>query len=74
MTVDDEDSLGLSVFGQYEPCQTQLIKDNLREGEVFIDLGANIGYFTLIASKIVGPKGHVYAFEPNPVIFSILKN
>ena len=33
---------------------------------VVFDFGANIGWFTLIFSKFVGPKGHVYSFEPGP--------
>ena len=50
--------------GYYEPSNTLLIKGNLRIGGVFVDVGANLGYFTVLAAKIVGPQGKVYAFEP----------
>jgi FkbM family methyltransferase len=42
------------------------IASNLGRGDVFYDLGANVGFFTLIAARLVGPEGHVYAFEPSP--------
>ena len=48
----------------YEPHVTTQVVSKLKEGDVFVDLGANIGYFTLMAAAIVGQKGHVHAFEP----------
>ncbi len=51
---------------QYEPHVTRALRDTLSRGATFVDVGANIGYFTLLASKIVGPAGRVVAFEPNP--------
>jgi len=50
--------------GQWEEGTTKFIKDNLRSGDTFIDVGASVGYYTLLASKLVGPKGKVYSFEP----------
>jgi FkbM family methyltransferase len=44
----------------------KLLSDFLRQGDVFIDVGANIGYLSLIASFIVGEDGLVVAFEPDP--------
>lgn len=38
----------------------------LSEGDVFFDIGANVGYFSQLAGSIVGPAGRVFAFEPNP--------
>jgi len=46
----------------------------LREGDTFVDVGANIGHLTLCASRIVGDKGAVHAFEPHPKIFRYLQN
>ena len=47
--------------------------DNLREGQTALDLGANIGYFTVLFSRQVGPPGHVLAFEPGPLSFALLQ-
>ncbi|MCK5306489.1 MAG: FkbM family methyltransferase [Candidatus Omnitrophica bacterium] len=57
----------------YEPPTTKYINTNLREGEIFIDIGANVGYYTLLTAKIVGPSGKVYAFEPEVKNFLALK-
>jgi len=65
------ESLG---FGKrWSPMETEIIKSNLKEGDTFVDVGAHIGYFTLIAARLVGPHGHVYSFEPNPRSFNILQ-
>ncbi|MEW6125115.1 MAG: FkbM family methyltransferase [Pseudomonadota bacterium] len=48
----------------YEPVETAFVRAQLREGGVFLDIGANIGWFTMLASTIVGERGHVHAFEP----------
>jgi len=73
MYLDEKDTLGLSLGRAHEPHIIELIKKQIAEGDVVIDLGANIGYFTLIFSKLVGPRGKVFAFEPDPTNFSILK-
>lgn len=57
----------------WEDLETRWILHTIRRGDVFVDVGANIGYYTVIASKIVGDEGHVYAFEPDPTSFAILK-
>ena len=57
----------------YEPEVIKEIKSTLNNGSTFIDGGANIGFFSLIASKIVGPTGTVIAFEPTPSTFNYLK-
>jgi FkbM family methyltransferase len=43
-----------------------VVADALRSGDVFLDIGANVGFFSLLAARIVGPTGAVYAFEPVP--------
>lgn len=60
-------------FGIFEPLETKLFKNSLREGMVVLDIGANIGLFTLISAKIIGEAGHVYAFEPSQDNFQILE-
>lgn len=59
--------------GVFESSETQVIVQCLREGDTFFDVGANIGYFSVIAAACVGPLGKVFAFEPEPVNFSLLK-
>lgn len=45
----------------------------LRPGDHVIDVGANVGYFTLVAARLVGPTGGVHAFEPSPQVFPWLR-
>jgi FkbM family methyltransferase len=52
------------VCEEYEMSERSFLKDFLRPGDIFVDVGANIGLFTIIASRYVGARGHVYAFEP----------
>lgn len=57
----------------YEPHVTQVIEKYLKKGDTFVDAGANIGYFSLLAASIVGPQGLVVAFEPNPANLDLLR-
>jgi FkbM family methyltransferase len=59
--------------GLWEPFETSLIMSRLKAGDVFVDVGANIGYFTIIAASLVGKQGHVYAFEPDPENYRLLQ-
>jgi len=63
----------LAIGGIYEPETTLLLREELKEGSVVADIGANIGYHTLIEAAIVGSKGRIYAFEPDPRNFRLLK-
>ncbi|MBA8804629.1 FkbM family methyltransferase [Nocardioides ginsengisegetis] len=58
----------LYVFGFWERDLSEWLKDQLRPGDVFLDVGANIGYFSLLASRVVGPTGNVLAFEAIPSV------
>jgi len=58
--------------GRYEPQETQLLGDLLQPGNVFVDVGANWGYYTLAAAHMVGPEGRGVAFEPEPRLFALL--
>lgn len=62
----------LYYFGLWEPNLSAWIENRLSPGEVFIDVGANIGYFTLLAANRVGPSGRVVAVEAMPAIFQHL--
>lgn len=50
--------------GEYEPACTAIIRQHVAPGHTFVDVGANVGFFTLLAAGRVGPTGHVLAFEP----------
>jgi FkbM family methyltransferase len=60
-------------FGLWEPQLTDWISQRLRPGDTFIDVGANIGYYSLLASKLVGKGGSVVAIEASPAIFRELE-
>lgn len=55
-----------------EPELVQFVRDNLEKGDVFVDVGANIGLVALEASRKVGSSGLVLALEPNPWVFKKL--
>jgi FkbM family methyltransferase len=58
----------LYFFDVWEPALTRFMRERVRPGAVVADIGANIGYYTLLLSRLVGPGGHVYAIEPSPEI------
>lgn len=58
--------------GVYEKHETELFKGLIKPGMVVADIGANIGYYSLIAAKLVGNEGNVYAFEPDPNNYELL--
>lgn len=62
----------LYYFGLWEPNLTAWIERRLKRGDGFIDVGANVGYFTLLASDCVGPDGNVVAIEAMPAIYEHL--
>jgi FkbM family methyltransferase len=50
----------------YEPHVTERLRARLLPGATFVDVGANVGFYALLAAQRVGPSGRVIAFEPNP--------
>ena len=63
----------LSISGVFGPRDTQTMKDNVLPGNIVVDLGANIGYFTCLLAKLVGEDGKVFAFEPDPRNLKLLR-
>ncbi|TXS92733.1 FkbM family methyltransferase [Parahaliea maris] len=59
--------------GIWEPFETSLVQRFLEPGDVFVDVGANIGYFTVLAALCVGPAGRVFAVEPDPANLALLR-
>jgi FkbM family methyltransferase len=62
------------LFGAWEPHLSAWIQDRLRPGDTFVDVGANVGYYTLLAASCVGPQGHTVAIEASPSIFGLLSD
>jgi FkbM family methyltransferase len=73
MFLDKQDTLELATREIYEPLETKLLLERLKPGQTFVDIGANIGYYTLLAARQVGPQGKVYAFEPDTENFKLLQ-
>src|SRR2546428_1017603 len=72
MILDRLDSLGIR-SGPYEYFASQiLIKRLVRPGWVVADVGAHIGYYTVLFADLVGPRGRVYAYEPDHANFALL--
>lgn len=61
------------LLGTYEPAVCETLMRLVRPGWTVADLGAHIGYFTLLLAKLVGRQGRVVAFEPNPANFHALQ-
>lgn len=61
------------LFGLWEPDIAALLRSGLAPGDVFVDVGANVGYFSLLASGRVGPLGAVVAVEPSPTLSARLR-
>ncbi|MFA5750034.1 MAG: FkbM family methyltransferase [Candidatus Shapirobacteria bacterium] len=58
---------------KYEPYETELILRQVKSGDIIVDVGANIGYYTILLADKVGKSGKVYAFEPDSTNFEILE-
>ena len=73
MYTQNNDGLALSIFKIYEPNQTEIVKKYVHKDDIVIDIGAHVGYYTLLMAQLVGENGKVYSFEPDPVNFQLLK-
>ncbi|MFV1882979.1 MAG: FkbM family methyltransferase [Balneola sp.] len=75
MNLEIEDWIPRNLYftGHYEKAEILFLKNNLNVGDVFIDVGANIGLHTLSASKFVEQKGKVFSFEPFKKNYDLLK-
>jgi FkbM family methyltransferase len=58
-------SQAVYVSGLYEPCTASVLRRILGPGMTFVDVGANVGLFSMLASRWVGPTGRVFSFEPS---------
>lgn len=60
-------------YGFFEAGLTNFFVNLLKEGDVFFDIGAHVGYYTVLAGELVGANGSVHSFEPTPRTFASLK-
>ncbi len=63
----------LFYVGYYERWETRWLEGAVQPGWTVLDIGAHIGYYSLLCAKGVGPTGSVYAFEPRPSTFAQLR-
>ena len=68
----DSELSKLIYVNDFEHTEREFLKAYLKPGDLFVDVGANIGLFSLVAAKLVGPSGKVYAFEPTGRIYERL--
>jgi len=66
-------STELQIYESHEPLTTHLMINELKQDMVCIDLGSNIGYYAVIESNMIGKSGKIFAIEPSPINFPILK-
>ncbi len=64
----------IAKYGVWEATETAWFKSILRSGDCVIDVGANLGWYTIVGARLVGPEGRVLSFEPDPYNFGLLKD
>ena len=76
MYLDKSDSVvskDLAIYQEWEPNETKILQNIIKENMNVVDIGAHIGYYTILFSKWVGKKGKVFSFEPETDNFQLLK-
>lgn len=61
-------------LNDYEPDLFLFLKRAVRSGDTVVEVGANVGVFTVLVARWVGPQGHVFAFEPSPIARAALED
>ena len=69
MQLDKDDLMQMSLF-DYEPVETDIVKSNVKKNDIVVDVGANIGYYTLLMAK---NHACVFSYEPEPQNFALLQ-
>src|SRR5262245_24459731 len=60
-------------LGSYEVDKQKLMAQHIKLGDIFYDIGANVGFYTLFAAQFVRKNGHVYSFEPFPEVACLVE-
>lgn len=63
----------LAIYGVHESNSTEEVKKIITPGMKILEVGANIGYYALLETRLAGPTGHLYAMEPSPFNFALLE-
>lgn len=61
-------------YGFFEPDLTKMVIHSLNSGDVFFDIGTHFGYYSLLASKLVGKNGQVHSFEPTQHTYGVVRS
>ena len=72
IVVPDNVSTALYLNGCFEADDSKALIESLNEGDTFIDIGAHIGYYSMLACRLVGDSGNVICFEPTPSTYGLL--
>jgi FkbM family methyltransferase len=59
-------------YGTWEPAEARFLRGRLAAGMTLVDIGANVGYFSILGARAVGPSGTVIAIEPEPTNYALL--
>lgn len=70
MVIDSLDNLYLDIFKTHDEFETKFVERIIKKGDIVIDVGAHMGYYSLLFAKLVGKEGKIFAFEPDPKNFS----
>ena len=77
IVLDLRETMCFSLFMEgripHERSLCRIFKRLVRQGDIFVDVGANVGFYTAVARKWVGPSGRVIAFEPNIKCVNLMK-
>ena len=71
--LESRGKLARILLGSYEPEQTRLFQAHVRPGATVLDVGAHVGYYTVLSATLAGPSGAVWSFEPNPMNAAFLR-
>lgn len=63
----------IAFYGAWEEAESDLIKKIVKSGDIVVDIGANLGWYTVLCSNLVGQQGSVIAFEPEPRNYQLLQ-
>jgi len=72
-TPDGQKRFGWIFAFNYEPQTQRIFEQIVKPSMTVVDIGAHIGYYSLLAAKLSGANGKVYAFEPTPFLYSLLQ-